>query len=98
MQTQTMNSIQRPDASTQISPEEQQLYTDRRPNGEAMATIVAASIGAFALGLLVVLVEMFPGFKTFLTFNSAVGPLSGKTIGAVVIWLVSWAILFVMWK
>lgn len=95
---QTIDKTLRPDVVTQTSPEEQQLYADRRPNGEAMATIVAAGIGVFALGLLVVLVEMFPGFKTFLAFNTGVGPLSGKTIGAVAIWLVSWAVLLVMWK
>lgn len=95
---QTIDKTVQTDGNVQVSPEEQQLYADRRPNGEAMATIVAAGIGVFALGLLIVLVEMFPGFKTFLTFNTGVGALSGKTIGAVLIWLVSWAALFVMWK
>lgn len=98
---QAIDKTQRPYGGTETgtqSAEEQQLYADRRPNGEAMATIVAAGIGVFALGLLIVLVEMFPGFKTFMTFNTGVGPLSGKTIGAVAIWLVSWAVLFVMWK
>jgi hypothetical protein len=33
-----------------------------------------------------------------LTFSKAVGPLSGKTTVAVVVWLIAWAILHFMWK
>ncbi len=43
--------------------------------------------------LLIVLVEASKDFKKFMTFNNDVGPLSGKTIGAVLIWLVAWAVL-----
>lgn len=45
------------------------------------------------LGILTSGAEAIAPLKTFLTFNSCVGPLSGKTGGAVAAYLVSWAIL-----
>ena len=34
----------------------------------------------------------------FLTITEPVGPLSGKPIGAVIIWLVAWAVLHLMYR
>ena len=36
--------------------------------------------------------------KEFLTLYDPVGPLSGKTIGAVIVWLVAWAALHLMYR
>jgi hypothetical protein len=67
-------------------------YEDK-PEGPISAAIIAAGIGALALGILTTLAEASESIKEFLEFNSAVGPLSGKTILAVVVWLASWGIL-----
>jgi hypothetical protein len=65
------------------------------PFGPAAAALVAAGIGAFVLGLLTTLNEMSEAVHDFLELNTAVGPLSGKTVFAVAAWAVSWAILHV---
>ena len=72
-------------------------YTDK-PEGPIAAAILAAGIGAFALGILTTLAEANEGIKEFLNLYDPVGPLSGKTIGAVVIWVVAWAILHLMYR
>ena len=45
-----------------------------------------------------VLAEASPAAKTFLTFSVPVGPLSGKTIVGVAIWLISWLVVGLLWK
>lgn len=97
MQTANMKT-QRPATDGQVLPEEAELYADRRANGEAVATLLSAGIGVFLLGLFTTFAEISPGFKTWLTFDKGVGPLSGKTIIPVVLWLVSWIGLVVLWK
>lgn len=73
-------------------PVEQSDY-DEKPEGPVAAAVLAAGVGSFALGVLTTLSEASEGLKEFLTFTDPVGPLAGKTIGAVVIWLVAWAVL-----
>ena len=67
-------------------------------NGLAAAALLAGGIGAFAVGLMTVLVELSAAIKTAFTFFKPVGPLSGKTTLGVIIWLISWIILGSMWK
>jgi hypothetical protein len=69
-----------------------------KPNGPAAAALVAGGIGGTFYGLLIVLVEASPAFKTLMTINKGVGPLSGKTTFGVIGWLVAWAILGNLWK
>lgn len=57
------------------------------------ASMIASGIGSFVLGIAIVLSEVNVDIKTFLTWNSGVGPLSGKTGVAVIAFLVSWAVL-----
>ena len=71
---------------------------DTLKNGKAAAALLAGGIGSFAVGLMTVLAEASPAIKTFLTFSVPVGPLSGKTIVGVILWLVSWAVLGLLWK
>lgn len=71
-------------------------YTDK-PEGPVAAAILAAGIGSFALGLLTTLAEANERIKEFLTFYDPVGPLSGKTIGAVAVWLVAWIVLHLLY-
>jgi hypothetical protein len=72
-------------------------YPDK-PEGPVAAAILAAGIGCLALGILTTLSEASAGFSDLLNFYSAVGPLSGKTIVAVVVWLLSWGILHAMYR
>ena len=95
MQLQEQQPITRPDLQTVYR---NGLETEEQPVGEAAAAILAAGVGAFAMGLMTTLAEAFEGFRTFLNVYNPVGPLSGKTLGAIVIWLISWAVLYFMWK
>jgi hypothetical protein len=72
-------------------------YPDK-PEGPVSAAIIAAGIGALALGIFTTLSEMSEGVRDFLNFYDPVGPLSGKTTYAVVVWLISWVVLHIMYK
>ena len=69
-----------------------------KPEGPVAAAIVAGGVGALALGVLTTLAEASTPIKDFLNVNNAVGPLSGKTIGAVLLWLVAWVVLHVIYR
>jgi hypothetical protein len=66
-----------------------------RGEGPAAAALLGAGIGAFTLGLLTTLAEASTSIKDSLALSDAVGPLSGKTTYAVIVWLVAWAVLHV---
>lgn len=72
-------------------------YADK-PEGPVAAAILAAGVGSLALGILTTLAEASESFKDFLNLHDPVGPLSGKTIGAVIVWLVAWGVLHVMYR
>jgi len=67
-------------------------------NGPIVAAMLAAGIGSFVLGLMICLAQGSKAFGGILNFYDPVGPLSGKTIVAVVAWLVAWAVLASKWK
>jgi hypothetical protein len=62
--------------------------------GPISAAIMAAGVGATALGLLTTLAEASTTVHDGLEWSDSVGPLSGKTILAVVVWLLAWAVLY----
>jgi hypothetical protein len=64
-----------------------------KPEGPISAAILAAGIGALALGVFTTLAEASTGVRNWLQWSDKVGPLSGKTLMSVLIWLVSWAVL-----
>lgn len=72
-------------------------YTDK-PEGPIAAAILAAGIGALAMGVLTTLAEASTSIKDSLNLYDPVGPLSGKTIGAVIIWLVAWVVLHMIYR
>src|SRR6185369_1521663 len=74
------------------------LVAPARPNGPAAAAILAAGIGAFALGVLVMISEALPAVKAALTVNARVGPLSGKTLVEVLVYFVAWIGLAYAWR
>jgi len=67
-------------------------------NGLIAATMLAAGIGCFFLGLMTDLSESIKAVENLFTFSKPVGALSGKTIIAYVLWFVSWGILASKWK
>jgi hypothetical protein len=72
------------------------LATNQTPNGAAWAAYLAAGIGAFAMGFVIVLNEI--GFFTVPALYAPAGGVSGRTTLAVAVWLVAWAILHSRWK
>ena len=64
-----------------------------KPDGPAVAALLALGVGAVVLGLLTTLAQASTTVNGWLALNSAVGPLSGKTIFAVAAWLAAWAVL-----
>jgi hypothetical protein len=84
-------------SDTSPAPSEDELgiaYPDK-PEGPISAAVIAAGVGAVALGLLTTLAEASTSVKDWLQWNDDVGPLSGKTILAVAVWLVAWAVLHI---
>lgn len=67
-------------------------------DGASAAAILAAGIGSFAVGLMTTLAEAIAGLAASLNFVPPVGPLSGKTTVAVLVWLAAWAILHFSWR
>jgi hypothetical protein len=65
-------------------------------NGAAWAAFLAAGIGAFAMGLVVVLNEA--GIFAVPALYPPAGGVSGRTTLAVAAWLVAWAVLHARWK
>ena len=65
-------------------------------NGAAMAAFLGAGIGAFAMGLIVILNEA--GIFAAPAVYGPAGGVSGRTTLAVVVWLIAWGILHRRWK
>jgi hypothetical protein len=78
--------------------------TETKPNGPVAAVFVAAGIASLVMGLFVTLNEMSPDINNFLKFDanfglgSGVGPLSGKVALATIAFVVSWVVLFLVWR
>lgn len=69
-----------------------------KPDGPLAAALVAAGIGSFALGLFTTLAEASAGFRERLILDAGVGPLSGKTVWATIVFVVAWAALHFLWR
>lgn len=65
-------------------------------NGEALAAFLAAGIGAFALGLVVILDAA--GLFSAPALYPPAGGVTGRTTLGTVIWLVAWAVLHRRWR
>jgi len=81
--------------------------SDAKPNGPAAAAFLAAGIGAFVLGLTVVLNEAFrpaEGQAAFWDFSrnfglgSGVGPLSGKVVTGTLAYVISFLGFGFAWR
>ena len=67
------------------------------PNGPGAAAILAAGIGALALGVFAFIGDGLPAIGRALNFWDPAGPLSGVTSLAVVVWLLAWYRLAHIW-
>jgi hypothetical protein len=65
-------------------------------NGTAMAAFLGAGIGAFAMGVFVLLNEA--GIFVAPTLYGPAGGVSGRTTLAAIVWLIAWAVLHNRWK
>ena len=65
-------------------------------SGAVMAAVLAAGIGAFAMGLFVILNEA--GILPAPSLYGPAGGVSGRTTMATATWLIAWAILHWRWK
>jgi hypothetical protein len=65
-------------------------------NGSAMAAFLGAGIGAFAVGMFVLLNEA--GVFVAPALHAGAGGVSGRTTFATVAWLIAWGVLHVRWK
>jgi hypothetical protein len=77
------------------------VITDGRPTrpfGPFAAMLVAAGIGALALGILTTLSEASEGFASALQWSDSVGPLMGKTIIAAAVFVVAAVVLWAVWR
>jgi hypothetical protein len=80
------------------------MVTDLRPqsitatatNGSAMASALAAGIGAFAMGLVVILNEA--GLFAAPTLYGPAGGVTGRTTLATLLWLAAWGVLHARWR
>ena len=61
-----------------------------------MASILAAGVGAFAMGLFVVLTEA--GLFAAPALYGPAGGVTGRTTLAVAVWLASWGVLHARWR
>jgi hypothetical protein len=64
-----------------------------KPFGPVAAVFLAAGIGSLVLGILTTLSEASDGIGSALEWSKSVGPLSGKTVISVLVFLVSWGVL-----
>ena len=65
-------------------------------NGAAVASFLGAGIGAFAMGVMVILNEA--GLFVAPALYPPAGGVSGRTTFAAVIWVIGWAVLHRRWK
>ena len=67
------------------------------PNGPAAAAILAAGFGCFMVAFFAIMADKIAAVKSMMIFYKPTGPLSGVTTCAILVWLVSWAILNWLW-
>jgi len=75
-----------------------EIVQEPLPDGPGAAAIFSAALFVFVLGLLTFLAAAAEGVSDWLNFQDRVGPLSGKTTMAGVVWIVSWPLLHLAWR
>ncbi len=83
-----MSTIDRPQATSSTD----DVVGADLPDGPPAAALIAG-VGCLAMGAFTTAAEASSSFATTLTYSTAVGSLSGKTILTVIVWLIAWAVL-----
>jgi fluoride ion exporter CrcB/FEX len=94
-----MNSQSHHDS--EISPELAALNLTEKPDGPGAAMMISAGFGVFVLGFLTILAEASKGANTWLgkwSGDAGVGALAGKSTISSLLYFVSLAVLWVMWR
>lgn len=65
-------------------------------NGAQLAAILAAGVGAFAMGAFVLMNEI--GILAAPSLYGPAGGVSGRTTFAVLAWLIAWGALHALWR
>ena len=73
------------------------MSIEQQPTGPGAAAILAAGIGSLALGVFAFAGDAVPAAGRALSVWQPTGTLSGVTIAAIVVWLVSWFVLSRRW-
>lgn len=81
---------------TKAVPIEPTVERSRVVNGSAMAAFLSAGIGAFAVGMFVLLNEA--GVLAAPALHEGAGGVSSRTTFATVVWLIAWGVLHARWK
>jgi predicted exporter len=68
------------------------------PNGSGAAAILSAGIGSFAVAFFAIAADKSGFVKNLFVYYKPTGALSGETTVAVILWLVTWAILDWRWR
>lgn len=89
--TQEAETHTRPEAESRAGPD-----TDAVANGAAVAAYLAAGIGTFALGLIIVLNAA--GIYSAPAIYEPAGGVTGRTTLAVLVWLIAWGTLHWRWR
>ncbi len=80
-----------------MMPLENDVSPKMTPSGPGAAAVLAAGIGAFALGLIAFAADRYPPLARLLIFYRPTGPLSGVSTVAILVWLAAWAGLHYLW-
>lgn len=81
-----MATVSRSEPATTLAP----------ANGAAMAAVLSAGIGSFAMGAFVLLNEA--GLFAAPTLYAPAGGVTGRTTFATIVWLIAWGVLHARWK
>lgn len=73
-----------------------QYVNNETPNGAAMAALLSAGVGVFAIGFIVILNSL--GWISVPALYGPAGGVSGRTTLAVLVWLAVWGTLHSRWR
>ena len=79
-------------------PDAERVDSPTKPNGVAAAAILAAGIGAFVLGLMIVTTQALPAWSSAVMVYPPAGPLSGITILTVIAYVAALGVLISRWR
>jgi hypothetical protein len=77
----------------------EELDIVEKPNGPAVAALMAGAFGSLMMGILTTWAEAYAGFADKLNLQHRVGPLSGKVTFAGLAFVIAWGVLSAaLWK